>query len=56
MNNDEPEGGRRMMVPVLDVTTDAAVAHIDELRAEARAAALRGAARKARRAHPRTAR
>jgi hypothetical protein len=44
------------MMIVLDVTTDAAVAHIDELRAEARVAALRDAARKARRAHPRSAR
>jgi hypothetical protein len=45
-----------MMVPTLDVTMAAAVAHIGELRAEARMAALRSAARKARRAHARTAR
>lgn len=44
------------MVPMLDVTTAAAVAHIRELRAEARAAALRDAARRARRARARTAR
>jgi hypothetical protein len=45
-----------MMVPTLDVTMAAAMAHIGELRAEARMAALRGAARKARRAHARSAR
>jgi hypothetical protein len=41
---------------MLDVTTAAAMAHIGELRAEAREAALRAAARKARRARSRTAR
>jgi hypothetical protein len=37
-----------MMVPTLDVTMAAAMAHIGDLRVEARMAALRGAARKAR--------
>ncbi len=45
-----------MMVPTLDVTMAAAMAHIGDLRAEARMAALRGAARKARRARARSAR
>jgi hypothetical protein len=44
------------MGPMLDVTEAAAMAHIGDLRAEAREAALRGAARKARRARARTAR
>jgi hypothetical protein len=45
-----------MMVPVLHVNAAVAAAHIGELRAEARDAALRGAARKARRARRRSAR
>jgi hypothetical protein len=38
------------MVPMLDVSTAAAVARLEDLRAEARAAAQRNAARQARRA------
>jgi hypothetical protein len=45
-----------MMVPVLDVQTAVAVAHIGELRAQAREAARRGAARRARRARRRSGR
>jgi hypothetical protein len=41
------------MVLVLDVSAAAAVARVEELRAEARAESLRSVARRARRAHGR---
>jgi hypothetical protein len=46
-----PEG--RYMVPMLDVSMAVAAARLEELRAEARAAAVRSVERWARRAHGR---